>query len=196
MIDERPPEVEQRSRIGDWEGDTIIGKSHQGAAVTLVERVTKYTLIEPIEAKTAQGVEEAILRMFEKCPLPVKTITFDNGTAFANHQQIAQKTRAAVYFAHPYHSWERGLNENTNGLIRQYIPQNQNIKELSKQDCNNVQDKLNNRPRKALGFLSPIEFFHESCAHPRLFHLNLESALGCTHTGCLVTSKTQKVFTK
>jgi transposase, IS30 family len=166
MIDERPQEVEQRLRIGDWEGDTIIGKGHQGAAVTLVERVTKYTLIERVETKTAQAVEEAIVRMFEKCTLPVKTITFDNGTEFTNHQQIAHKTQSAVYFAHPYHSWERGLNENTNGLIRQYIPKAQNIKELSEHDCKNVQDKLNNRPRKALGFLSPIEFFHKTCASP------------------------------
>lgn len=166
MIDERPKEVEDKSRIGDWEGDTIIGKGHQGAAVTLVERVTKTALIQQVEGKTAKEVGEAVVRMLKNTPIPTMSITFDNGTEFANHQQIAEQLGAPVFFAHPYRSCERGLNENTNGLIRQYIPKAQNFKELTQQDFDIVQDKLNNRPRKSLGFLSPIEFLYKSAQPP------------------------------
>lgn len=160
MIGERPQEVENKSRLGDWEGDTIIGKGHQGAAVTLVERVSKFTLIEQVGGKTAVEVEEAVVRLLKNCPIQSKTITFDNGTEFTNHQQIAERLGVDIYFAQPYHSWERGLNENTNGLIRQYVPKGQNIKELCNQDFKIVQEKLNNRPRKSLGFLTPIEFLN------------------------------------
>lgn len=166
MIDERPKEVEDKSRIGDWEGDTIIGKGHQGAAVTLVERVTKTTLIQQVDGKTAKEVKEAVVGMLKKTPLPVLSLTFDNGTEFANHLQIAEQLGAPVFFAHPYRSCERGLNENTNGLIRQYIPKTQNFKELTQQDFDTVQNKLNNRPRKSLGFLSPIEFLYKSSQSP------------------------------
>lgn len=166
MIAERPQEVGDKSRLGDWEGDTIIGKGHQGAAVTLVERVTKLALVEQVEGKTAKEVGEAVVRLLKNSPVPVLTITFDNGTEFANHQQIAAQLGAKVYFANPYHSWERGLNENTNGLIRQYIPKHQNFKELSQQDFKTAQDKLNNRPRKSLGFLTPIEFLQKNPQSP------------------------------
>lgn len=161
MIDERPKEVADKSRLGDWEGDTIIGKGHQGAAVTLVERVSKFALVQQVEGKSAKEVEEAVVSLLKNCPIPTLTITFDNGTEFTNHQQIAEQLQAKVYFAHPYRSCERGLNENTNGLIRQYIPKGQNFKELSQHHFNTVQDTLNNRPRKHLGFLSPIEFLHK-----------------------------------
>lgn len=166
MIDERPKEVEDKVRVGDWEGDTIIGKAHQGAAVTLVERVTKTTLIQQVEGKTAKEVEEAVVRMLKTTALPVLTITFDNGTEFANHLLISEQLGAPVFFAHPYRSCERGLNENTNGLIRQYIPKAQNFKELNQHHFDTVQNKLNNRPRKSLGFLSPIEFLYKSSQHP------------------------------
>jgi transposase, IS30 family len=166
MIDERPKEVEEKSRLGDWEGDTIIGKGHQGAAVTLVERLSKTTLIQQVEGKTAKEVGEAVIRMLKNSPIPVLSLTFDNGTEFADHLNIAQQIAAPVFFAHPYRSCERGLNENTNGLIRQYIPKSQNFKELSPQDFQTVQDKLNNRPRKSLGFLSPIEFLYSSSQSP------------------------------
>lgn len=158
MIDQRPAEVELKQQIGHWEGDTIIGANHQGAILTLVERVSKYTLVVALEAKTAQQVEEKIVVALQKIQLPVYTITFDNGREFTNHQAIAQQLSIQVFFAHPYHSWERGLNENTNGLIRQYIPKKQDFKELSKGHIENIQNKLNNRPRKTLNFLSPIEF--------------------------------------
>lgn len=158
MIDDRPQIVEQKTRLGDYEGDTIIGKGHQGCAVTLVDRVSKYTLIEPVSNKTANLVEQAVVKLLKNSPITPHTITFDNGTEFANHHQIADQTKSDVYFAHPYHSWERGLNENTNGLIRQYAPKKQNLKELDHEDFKIIQDRLNNRPRKSLGFLSPIEF--------------------------------------
>ena len=114
MIDQRPADVELKQQIGHWEGDTIIGANHQGAILTLVERVSKYTLVVALEAKTAQQVEEKIVIALQKTKLPVYTITFDNGREFTNHQAIAQELNTKVFFAHPYHSWERGLNENTN----------------------------------------------------------------------------------
>lgn len=162
MISERPVEVDTKERFGDWEGDTIIGGGHQGVVVTLVERKSKYLLAGKAENKTAQAVEQVVVELLKNCHLPIKTITFDNGTEFANHLSIAQSLDVKVYFANPYHSWERGLNENTNGLIRQFIPKKQNLKELEETTVQSVLENLNNRPRKSLGFLSPIEFFLNS----------------------------------
>lgn len=160
MIDKRPQIVETKDRIGDWEGDTIIGKDHQSAMLTLVERKSKFTIIIPLAAKKAIEVEEKILNLLPNIPIPVHTITFDNGTEFTNHVNIAQGVNCQVYFAFPYHSWERGLNENTNGLIRQYIPKKTDFNDFSDEYVRNVQNKLNNRPRKTLGFLSPIEYLN------------------------------------
>jgi transposase, IS30 family len=156
MIDQRPPIIENKERIGDWEGDTIIGKDHQGAMLTLVERKSKYTLIFPLMSKNAKEVEDKISLI--NSPIPIHSITFDNGREFTNHQEIAQRVNCQVFFAFPYHSWERGLNENTNGLIRQYIPKKTNFKEYSDDYVLEVQNKLNNRPRKTLNFLTPIEY--------------------------------------
>ena len=162
MIGERPQVVGEKTRLGDYEGDTIIGKGHQGCAVTLVDRVSKYTLIQPVANKTAGLVEQAVVKLLKQSPIKAQTVTFDNGTEFTNHQKIAAQIKAGIYFAQPYHSWERGLNENTNGLIRQYVPKHQNFKELDEEDFKTVQDRLNNRPRKSLGFLSPIEFIKKN----------------------------------
>lgn len=158
MIDERPQIVNDKERIGDWEADTIIGLEHQSAILTLTERKSKFTLIFPLQAKTAQEVENNITIAFESVNIPVWTITFDNGKEFTNHQNIAQNLGCQTYFAFPYHSWERGLNENTNGLIRQYIPKKQCFKEIDPYFIKNVQNKLNNRPRKSLNYLTPIEY--------------------------------------
>ena len=133
-ISERPKVVEEKSRIGDWEGDTIIGAQQQGVLLTLVDRKTKYTIIEPMNGKYADqvpGLIEASLKRLPKkgtqeSPLVCRTITFDNGKEFSKHENITKKTGAVCYFATPYHSWERGLNENTNGLIRQYFPKTKN----------------------------------------------------------------------
>jgi len=158
-IDERPDIVNQKTRLGDWEGDTVIGKGQQGVLVTLVERRSRYTLAQRLDSKHANGVSAAIKALLtphkEKC----HTITFDNGREFAGHESIAAHLQAAVYFAHPYHSWERGVNENTNGLIRQYHPKNTNLKQVSQQQVALTVHKLNHRPRKCLGYRTPHEVF-------------------------------------
>jgi transposase, IS30 family len=158
MIDQRPQIVNDKERIGDWEADTIIGSEHQSAMLTLVERKSKFTLIFPLHAKTAQEVEDKITIAFETVNVPIWTITFDNGKEFTNHENIAKKLNCQTYFAFPYHSWERGINENTNSLIRQYIPKKQCFKEIEPDFIKNVQNKLNNRPRKTLNYLTPIEY--------------------------------------
>jgi len=157
-IDLRPPVVETNSELGHWEADTVIGKSHQGALLTLVERRTKYVLIVKLASKQARALAGAAAKALRRSGLPVKTITFDNGLEFAHHERIAQPFEAATYFAHPYHSWERGLNENTNGLIRQYIPKGCPISIVRSVDVSWIEDQLNQRPRKSLGYLSPAEF--------------------------------------
>ena len=159
MIGQRPVVVDSRERLGDWEGDTIIGGDHQGVVVTLVERKAKFTLMAKAENKSAQAVEQVVVDLLKNCPLARKTITFDNGTEFTNHQKMAEALDVDIYFANPYHSWERGLNENTNGFIRQFIPKKQNLKELDETFVQAVQENLNNRPRKSLGYLTPIEFY-------------------------------------
>ena len=162
MIDERPRIVEEKARFGDYEGDTVIGGQHQGVLVTLVERKSKLTLTAKAPDKSADAVEKVVVELLKNSPIPPTSVTFDNGTEFANHLKIAQQINAPIYFAHPYHSWERGLNENTNGLIRQFIPKKQNILEIHDQTILDIQNNLNNRPRKSLGYLSPIEFFQSA----------------------------------
>ena len=159
MIADRPAEVETKVRFGDWEGDTIIGGNHQSVVVTLIERKSKLTLMGKSADKSAAAVHKVVVDLLQNTTLPKKTITFDNGTEFAYHQLIAEDLDTQVFFANPYHSWERGLNENTNGLIRQFIPKKQNLKELDEKVIASVQENLNNRPRKSLGFLTPIEFY-------------------------------------
>ncbi len=157
-IDLRPPIVETNTELGHWEADTVIGKGHDGALLTLVERRTKYVLIVKLASKQARALASAATKTLRQSGLPVKTITFDNGLEFACHESIAHPFRAATYFAHPYHSWERGLNENTNGLIRQYVPKSCPISIVRATDVSWIQDQLNQRPRKSLGYLSPAEF--------------------------------------
>jgi transposase, IS30 family len=157
MIADRPREVETRERYGDWEGDTIIGANHQGAILTLVERKSRFTYIEKLDDKTAKSVENAVVNFFKLTGLPCESITFDNGKEFTNHQEITREIGVAIYFANPYHSWERGANENTNGLIRQYIPKKSNFNDYTAENIAEIQDKLNNRPRKTLEYDSPIQ---------------------------------------
>lgn len=161
MIDERPKIVDKKQRLGDWEIDTIIGKEHQKAIVTLVERVSKKTLMGQVGTKKADFVTSQIIRLLDEIKPYVLTMTADNGSEFAQHECIAAALGANVYFAHPYHSWERGLNENTNGLICQYIPKGKDFAELTDADIIAIQEKLNNRPRKSLGFATPNEVFEE-----------------------------------
>ncbi len=159
FIDERPAVVEERKRLGDWEIDTIISKGQQTAIVTLVERFSRKTLIGLVGTKQAGFVSEQTIRLLINIKEFVFTITADNGSEFAHHEQIAAALEAEVYFAHPYHSWERGLNENTNGLIRQYIPKDKDFAELTESEIIDIQDRLNNRPRKCLSYATPNEIF-------------------------------------
>lgn len=159
-ISQRDPIVEERSRIGDWEGDTVIGKDHQGALVTLVERKSRYTLAMPVDSKQSGPVTEAILTLMRPHKNECLTLTFDNGKEFAEHVRIAKTLKAKVYFARPYHSWERGLNENTNGLLRQYFPKSTNLLTVSACEVDEAVYQLNHRPRKCLGYRTPHEAFY------------------------------------
>jgi transposase, IS30 family len=159
LIDERPSVVAEKGRLGDWEADTIIGKNHRQAIVSFVERKTKYCLLAKISAKTAAAVEQAACQKLAPQKAKVKTITSDNGREFANHERIAARLEAEFFFAHPYHSWERGLNENTNGLVRQYFPKKMPFASITDEQIQMVEDKLNSRPRKTLGYRTPKELF-------------------------------------
>lgn len=154
-IEERPAVVEERSRFGDWEADTIVGLGHQTALVTLVERKSRYTVIAQVPSLKAEGVKNAIIQRLSLLQGQVFTITFDNGKEFAQHGAIAQALQAKTYFARPYHSWERGLNENTNGLIRQYFPKKTDFAKITPEEVAHVERLLNSRPRKCLGFNTP-----------------------------------------
>jgi IS30 family transposase len=158
-IDQRPAIVATRSRIGDWELDTIIGKGHKQALVSITERKSRLTLVAKVKRKSAALVSYSIRRLLEPLASRVITLTSDNGKEFAQHQEIATALQANFYFAHPYSSWERGLNENTNGLIRQYFPKKHDFTTILDKDISMVMNKLNNRPRKCLGFKTPNQVF-------------------------------------
>ena len=158
-IDERPDVVNQRSRIGDWEADTVIGKQGGSVLITLVERKTRFSVIGKAPNRTAQEVTSVILKRLKPLAPQVQTLTYDNGKEFAMHQKISKDLDACGYFAHPYHSWERGLNENTNGIIRQFFPKGMDLTEVTDTEVLRVMDKLNNRPRKCLGFKTPNQVF-------------------------------------
>ncbi len=159
-IEKRPKTVEGRKRIGHWEGDTVLGRPGTGGIVTLVERKSRYILARKIANKTADATTEAIVSLFEDVPLcALKTLTLDNGKEFAGHEEIAALTGASVYFAHPGHPGERGTNENMNGLIREYLPKGIDFREVLDGEVQQVVARLNDRPRKCLGFRTPREVF-------------------------------------
>jgi transposase, IS30 family len=159
-IDLRPAIVQTRSRLGDWEADLVVGKGQQGYLVTLAERSARRTLIGYVKQKTAESVTDEIIRLLQPWQDFVHTITFDNGKEFAGHEIIAQRLNCSCFFAKPYHSWERGLNENTNGLIRQYFPKKMSLHKVQPDKLQFVMDRLNQRPRKCLGFQTPNQVFH------------------------------------
>jgi len=161
-IEQRPDIVETRSRIGDWEANTIIGKNHRQAIVSLVERKSGFTLIHKVERKTAEAVGNGMTTLLKPHRRKVQTITSNNGREFAGHEFIAKRLRADFYFARPYASWEHGTNENTNGLIKQYFPKNRDFTTITQQEIDTAMDRLNNRPRKRLGFLTPSQVFFKS----------------------------------
>ena len=161
-ITQRPEVVDTKSRCGDWEGDLIIGAKHQGALMTHVDRLSKLLLMEKLNSKHAKGVCEKTIQRFSVIKRLTKTITYDNGKEFSSHQEVSEALNADVYFATPYHSWERGLNEHTNGLVRQYFPKSTNLLLVTEEEIKAVEDALNNRPRKVLGYRTPREVFMEA----------------------------------
>jgi IS30 family transposase len=158
-ISERPKVVQEKRRIGDWEADTIIGRNHQQAIVSVVERKSKLCFLKKVERRTSEAVKQALSTLLKPFQEKCHTITSDNGREFANHQEIAARLRVGFYFAHPYSSWERGLNENTNGLVRQYFPKKSDFSKITDSDIQQVMDRLNNRPRKTLGYKTPNQVF-------------------------------------
>lgn len=163
-IEDRPIIVDNKIRLGDWEIDTVIGKNHIGAVVTIVDRVSKFTVIAKVPSKHSDIVTKAIIESMRPYADFTHTITADNGKEFAGHEEISNALGIKIYFAHPYSSWERGLNENTNGLIRQYLPKGSSFDEVNNKTVRAIMHKLNNRPRKALDYRTPNEFILELMA--------------------------------
>ena len=161
-IEFRPAVVEDKSRVGDWEADTIIGKKHHQAIVTLVDRNSKFTLMKKVVAKQARFVTDAIIHLLQPVKDHTLTITSDNGKEFSYHEEVAKRLDTEFYFANPYQSWQRGLNEHTNGLIREYFPKKMMFKEITDEQIVEVQNKLNSRPRKILNYKTPAEVFFDT----------------------------------
>ncbi len=162
-LSERPRQAEDRSEVGHLEGDTVMGKDGRHCLLTLVDRMTRRTRIVKLRARQAAEVNKALLREVRAGRLKMRSLTLDNGTEFHGFKELEAKLGIKVYFAQPYHSWERGTNENTNGLIRQYLPKGSCFKNLTQQRCNEIERELNDRPRKVLGFSTPNEAHVEAC---------------------------------
>jgi len=163
LIDERPEIVEQRGRVGDWEGDTMVGRAHRSFVATCVERTTQYLVAHKMDDKRACSLNRAFKAGFRSVPRElVQTLTFDNGTEFAAFKDLEAHFDADVFFAHPYSSWERGLNENTNGLLRQFIPKKTDLNQVSHEELDIYVNRLNNRPRKKLDYRTPREALQEA----------------------------------
>ena len=159
-ISDRPPGAQNRSRVGHLEGDTVIGNLRDKHCVlTLVDRKTGYVMIGKLEARTVEATNRRAIELIRTAPRPSRTITADNGTEFHGYKDIELATGADFYFAAPYHSWERGTSENTNGLIRQYLPKRTSMTAITQPDCDDIARKLNTRPRKRLGFRTPEECY-------------------------------------
>lgn len=157
-IDNRPKHIELREEVGHWEGDLMIGKNHKSAIGTIVERKTRFTLIIKLDSKKADEVAKMFSKKLNQLQaIFKKSMTYDNGIEMAKHEKITQKTGMKIYFAHPYSSWERGTNENTNGLIRRYLPKGTDFNLIDEKYLMKIQEKLNNRPRKIIGYKTPKE---------------------------------------
>jgi transposase, IS30 family len=161
-ISERPAHVQQRRQLGHWEGDTVMGADQRHCVLTLVERVSGYLVIKKLSARNKEQAAAAISQAIRQLNGRVRTITLDNGTEFHDYARVEEAHPVKFYFATPYHSWERGTNENTNGLIRQYLPKGMCLRHVDQAHCNRIAASLNNRPRLRLGFKTPSEVFVRS----------------------------------
>ena len=162
MIDTRPEAVERRDEPGHWEGDTVMGATGERACLlTLVERSTGLALVAKLAHRTTTAVNRAALLLITGSGLPFKTITWDNGTEFHGYRALDEATGTQSYFAYPHRPWQRGSNENFNGLLRQYVPKRTSVAKLRQADCNALAHKLNTRPRKRYGYQTPIERYEE-----------------------------------
>ena len=165
FIDDRPPEVAERIIAGHWEGDSMVSRQSLVGLNTLVERVTGLVLITKIANTTAGETVRAVTGRLRSLPKQMRqTMTVDNGHENASHEQIARALSLKIYFAHPYHSWERGTNENTNGLIRWYLPKKTDFATISDERIREIEHRLNTRPRKRLGWKTPLEVFNQRVA--------------------------------
>ena len=156
-IEARPADVDTRETMGHWEGDTIIGKGHRGAAMTVVERKSRLLRMGKLPGKSARAMRQAFKRRLGPMAEAVRSITFDNGKEFSQHRLIGEDLNSLTYFADPYASWQRGTNENTNGLIRQYLPKSRNLETLTGGEIRMIEHRINNRPRKCNGYLTANE---------------------------------------
>ena len=161
-LSDRPVHIELRKQVGHWECDTVIGANHKGAIVTMVERKSGFRVIVKVSQKTSELVSRAIIEGLRPYMVRVITLTYDNGKEFAGHIQIDQALNSTSYFARPFASWERGSNENFNGLLRQYVPKKRSLNTVTEDEITMIQNRLNNRPRKRLGFKTPAEVFNQS----------------------------------
>ncbi|MBI4227953.1 MAG: IS30 family transposase, partial [Candidatus Omnitrophica bacterium] len=171
LIDHRPAEVADRTIPGHWEGDLLLGAARYPAAIgTLVERTTRFTVLVPVaQRRDATAVCAAFARRMRRIPTPLrKTLTTDPGFEFAAHRALAAQAAVQVFFCHPHSPWERGTNENTNGLLRQFFPKGGDFTQVSRRQLHRVQDLLNTRPRKALGGRTPREVFYGLPLQPLL----------------------------
>jgi len=159
-ISERPETVESRRYKGHWEIDTVMGHGSLDCIVTLVERKSGYLLIGKLADRTTKSLNKKVIRLIKGEPTRFMSITADNGTEFHRYKVIEAATESKFYFANPYHSWERGTNENTNGLIRQYLPKGESMADLTQVQCNTIAQKLNTRPRERHGFKTPEEILY------------------------------------
>ena len=160
-IEQRPAVVDEKCRFGDLEIDTIVGKNRRNVIMTINDRESGFLIMRKLPSKETEPLAAAAIAALKPIRKELHTMTADNGTEFSRHQQIAKALRMDIFFARPYHSWERGANENTNGLVRQYFPKGTDFGKITDKDINMVQDKINNRPRKRLDFMTPVEFIKQ-----------------------------------
>ena len=170
-IDNRPKHIELRNKVGHWEGDLVIGKDHKSAIGTIVERKTRFSLINKLKSKKAMEVAKEFSKIVNKLnPIYKNSMTYDNGIEMVRHEMITKNTGIKIYFAHPYSSWERGTNENTNGLITGYLPEGTNFNEIDLKKGQTIQEKLNNRPRKIIGYKTPKEMMQNEMKFVASYH--------------------------